>query len=145
MTGAFSFGEIEGRLDGSVRGLRLLNWEPVAFDLALATPEDYRGRRKISQRAVDNLSSLGGGAQVLSQTVLKFFEKFSYRRLGLRCRLLDNVCRMSGVAPAPQGYYIVEGAGLPRINIIGFSTVVDWPQLVRRLKAATQSGAPSVE
>ena len=143
MTGAFSFGLIQGRLDGSIQGLRLLDWEPVAFDAWLATPES--GRRKISQKALDNLSSIGGGAAALGQTFLGVFDQFSYRRLGIRCRLLDNICSMAGVAPAARGYYLVQGSGIPRIDVIGYSDRVDWPQLVRRLKAATRSEGPEFD
>src|SRR5690606_25000177 len=32
LTHTFSFGAIEGRLDGDVRALELLNWKPVHFD-----------------------------------------------------------------------------------------------------------------
>ncbi len=138
LTGAFSFGKIEGRLAGRVDGLRLLNWRPVAFDLDLHTPPDAGGRRRLSQRAVDNLSSIGGGsAASLQSGLLRLFEEFSYRDIGLKCRLRNHVCQMGGVAPGPRGgYYIVRGRGLPQINIVGFSNVVDWPLLVARLREA---------
>jgi hypothetical protein len=140
MTGTFSFGKIEGRLDGRISGLRLLDWTPVAFDLELISRD--RGKRRISQRAVDNLSAIGGGPSALvSQTFLRFFDDFGYRQLGLKCQLRNNVCRMGGVGAAGNGYYIVQGSGLPRIDVIGFSAQVDWPQLLRRLKAATRSAA----
>jgi hypothetical protein len=42
---------------------------------------------------------------------------------------------MSGVDSAGDGYTIVEGAGLPRIQVIGFRRRVDWPTLVDRLEA----------
>ena len=52
---------------------------------------------------------------------------------------------MGGVEPTSTGYYIVKGSGIPRIDIIGFSSQVDWPQLLRRLDAATRSGAVSID
>jgi hypothetical protein len=60
LTGAFNFGRMEGQMSGWMRDLRLLDWRPVAMDTRMFTHEDAR-RRRISQRAVDNLSSLGGG------------------------------------------------------------------------------------
>ena len=144
MTSAFSFGKIEGRLSGKVGDLRLLDWQPVAFDLDLYTDTSIKARRRISQRAVDNLSSIGGGAAALSQTVLRVFDDFAYKRLGLKCRLSNNVCRMGGVGDAASGYFIVKGSGIPRIDIIGYSKQVDWPQLLRRLDAATRSGGAQV-
>lgn len=147
LTGTFAFGKIEGRLDGHIRGLWLQNWQPLAFDAALATPEDDTSRHRISQRAVDNLSRIGGGmGQVLSQTFLGLFEEFPYDRLGIRCRLRNGICEMGGVAPAQEGYYLVKGTWLPpRINVIGYADAVDWPALVARLQAATAGGTPQVQ
>ncbi len=145
MTGAFSFGKIEGVLVGQVKDLRLLDWRPVAFDLDLHTRREEGRRQRISQRAVDNLSSIGGGVAALGSSVLKIFEDFGYKELGLSCELRNNTCTMGGVGDVGNGYYLVRGSGLPRIDIKGFSRQVDWPQLVRRLQAATESGPVSVE
>ena len=140
LTGAFNFGRITGLMSGSVTGLRLLDWQPVAFDARFQTHEDAPGRR-ISQRAVDNLSSLGGagGGAMLSGTLLRVFEDFPYRRAGFSCRLANNICRMDGVAPHESGgYYLVEGRQLPRLDIIGHRRLVDWPRLVGQLRAVTE-------
>lgn len=146
LTRTFSFGNIEGRVGGRVHDLVLLDWRPVAFDARLATPEDDDSRHRISQRAVENLTSLGGGGVggALSRTVLSVFEQFSYDRLGIRCRLREGVCDMGGVAPASGGYYIVKGGGLPRIDVIGYEDRVDWDVLVARLKSITSTEGPVV-
>lgn len=149
VTRAFSFGRITGRLSGDIRELELFNWTPVAFDARFYTPPADRSRRRISQRAVENIGSIGGsGAGVtaaLSSGFLRFFDDFSYDRLGLSCRLANDVCYMNGVAPAPNGgYYLVTGKGLPRIDVIGNSRQVDWPRLVQQLIAVTQSEGPVV-
>lgn len=149
MTGAFSFGRITGRLSGRFDGLRLFNWSPVAFDAKLYTPPDDRSRHRISQRAVENIGSIGGGGAgvtaALSSGFLRFFDDFNYERLGLSCRLENDVCAMEGVAPAPNGgYYLVKGRGLPRIDVIGNSRRVDWPRLVQQLIAATHGNGPVV-
>lgn len=149
MTGAFSFGRITGRLSGRIDGLRLFNWTPVAFDARLFTPPGDRSRHRISQRAVENIGSIGGGGAgvtaALSKGFMRFFDDFNYEQLGLSCRLENDVCAMDGVAPAPNGgYYLVKGRGLPRIDVIGSSRRVDWPRLVRQLIDATKSGGPTV-
>lgn len=150
ITSAFSFGRITGRLSGSIAGLQLFNWTPVAFDAKLFTPPDDRSRHRISQRAVENIGSIGGGGAgvtaALSSGFLRFFEDFNYDRLGVSCRLENEICVMDGVAPAPNGnYYLVRGKGLPRIDVIGSSRRVDWTRLVQQLLAATESGGPVVE
>jgi hypothetical protein len=147
MTETFDFGKITGTIEGKVQNLRLANWQPVAFDAYLRTPQNDTVRHRISQQAVNNLSELGGGASgALSRSVLRFFEDFSYQRLGLSCKLRNEVCEMDGVEPAEQGYYMVKGGGLPpRINVIGYTRLVDWPELVTRLEAVSNSAGPVVQ
>jgi hypothetical protein len=147
LTRAFDFGRIEGKLSGQIKDLQLVNWQPVHFDAILATPKDDKSRRRISQQAVQNLSALSGGdpTAVLSRGILRLFKTFRYKRLGLQCRLRNGICEMSGVGPAGAGYYLVQGEGLPRIDVIGYNPQVDWDELVTRLQAAMQSGRPIVE
>ena len=150
VTSAFSFGRITGRLSGSIHELELFNWSPVAFDARLFTPENDRSRHRISQRAVENIGSIGGGGAgvtaALSSGFLRFFDDFNYARLGITCKLTNEICEMGGVGPAPNGgYYLVQGRGLPRIDVIGNARRVDWPRLVRQLIDATQSGGPVVD
>ena len=150
VTSAFSFGGITGRLSGAINGLKLFNWQPVAFDARLFTPPDDRSRHRISQRAVQNIGSIGGGGAgvtaALSGGVMKFFDDFNYDRLGLSCRLENEVCVLDGIAPAPNGgYYLVKGKGLPRIDVIGGAHRVDWPRLVEQLIAVTESEGAVVQ
>ncbi len=148
LTGAFGFGEITGRLDGHVRNLRLLDWEPVAFDAAFNTVKRSGVPRRISQRAVRDLTEVGGGgiAAGIQAQMLKAFASFGYERIGLSCLLSNNVCTMGGVdAGGSGGYTIVEGSGLPRVSVIGHQKRVDWPVLVARLKAATEGQMPVID
>ncbi len=140
VTGHFAFGRITGRLEGHIERLYLENWRPVSFDAWFGTPPGDRTRHRISQKAVENLANLGGGfaADLLSRTLLRFFDEFGYDSLGLGCHLKDKVCELSGVAPAPNGYYIVKGGGLPRIDVIGYNRRIDWPTLITRLARITQ-------
>jgi hypothetical protein len=152
LTDTFSFGLIQGRLSGDVTGLEMIAWRPVAMDLHLYTPPADKSRHRISQRAVENLASVGGGgaAAALSSGFLKFFEEFSYNKIGIRCVLQDGTCTMSGAGPAGesefgQGYYIVKGSGLPRIDVVGYRHQVSWDALVDQLINIMESGAPVVD
>jgi hypothetical protein len=142
VTSVFDFGSITGPLQGSIDNLRLVDWKPVAFDARLLA--DQGGR--ISQRAVNNLTSVGGGgiAAGLQGAVLKLFKTFGYKRIGLNCTLAGTVCHMSGLENAGDGYTIVDGSGLPHLEVIGHQHEVDWPTLVNRLKAATEGGGPQI-
>lgn len=152
LTGAFSFGRIEGRLDGEVRGLKLLGFKPVAFDAKVYTSPQNPGRRRISQRAIDNISNLGGGPSgLLSRSALRFFDDFAYSQLGWSCVLANGLCRMDGIAPAPDGgYVLVKGSLIPRIDVVGHSRRVDWNAFYAQLlglrelqKPTTSVGAPA--
>ena len=135
---------ITGRLSGRMEDLETFDWMPVSFDAQFGTPPGDRSKHRISQRAVTNLSSIGGGsgggvAAALQGGLLRFFDDFGYDRLGLTCQLANDVCTMGGVAPAADGYYIVKGKGLPRIDVIGSQTRVAWTRLVRQLATITES------
>jgi hypothetical protein len=150
LTNTFEFGMITGRLSGRVKALETYNWLPVAFDAAFYTTPGDRSKHRISQRAVANLSSIGGGsggtvAAALQGGFLRFFESFGYDRLGLSCRLANDTCAMDGVGPATGGYYIVKGASIPRIDVIGNQRKVAFTRLLSQLAAVMQSPGPLVE
>lgn len=147
LTRTFSFGRITGRLDGYVKGLHMEAWQPVSFDARFYTPEKDDSKHRISQRAVDNISNLGGAglSGSLARTFLGFFDEFRYKRIGIGCRLINGVCDMVGAGKAKQGYYLMEGSGIPRVDIIGYNRTADWSRLVEQLKQITTTGAPVVE
>ncbi len=149
LTSVFGFGEITGALDGSVRGLRLVDWSAQAFDAQLRTDDAWKGRRRISQRAVQDLSSVGGTGGLgdsLQAQALQLFDDFGYRRIGISCRLANEVCVMDGLGSVGAGFSIVQGSGLPRLRVVGFNRRVDWPVLVDRLVAVTQGeSTPIIE
>ena len=140
VTQTFSIGSLTGRLEGHLLGLELFDWSPVAFDALFQTPPGERGDHRISAHAVGNLSNIGrgGGGVVaaLQSGAFRMFDEYDYARIGLRCRLANDVCLMSGIEPAGAAYYILKGKGLPHIDIIGNAGRVSWPQLVGQI--ATQ-------
>lgn len=146
LTGVFGFSEISGKMDGSIHGLQLTNWKPVAFTADLTA----NNGGKISQNAIKSLTEVGGGgiAGGLQSMALRLFKRFDYAKLGLSCTLANGVCAMGGIQPDPDpddhGYTIVEGSGLPRITVIGHERGVDWATLVGRLKAVTHGQAPVI-
>ena len=148
LTGAFDFGSISGKLDGRIDDLRLVNWQPVAFDAQLVTDRHRGVRQRISQRAVQDLTSVGDASIVssLQSQLIGFFDDFGYSRIGIGCRLSEEVCTMDGLGSAGEGFIIVKGSGLPRLTVVGFNRRVDWPTLVERLAAVgTGDVKPLVE
>lgn len=147
VTEVFDFGSISGRLDGSIRDLRLVDWTATAFDAELYTQRRRDVKQRISQRAVQNISSVGDASFVtsLQGQLIGLFDDFGYRRLGISCRLQNQVCTMgglesigkeaSGSGSDKSGFTLIQGAGIPRLNVVGFNRQVDWPTLLERLQA----------
>ncbi|MGR8918188.1 MAG: hypothetical protein ACU85V_01115 [Gammaproteobacteria bacterium] len=145
VTAVVPFGRVSGRLHGDIDDLALLKGEPVTFDARFYTPEDDDSRHRLSQRAVDTISRVAGGGAALSSTFLRIFENFAYDRLGISCRLVNDVCLMDGVEQADGGYYIVKGALLPRVDLIGRVRQVRWSRLIEQLERALNEGEFRIE
>ncbi len=145
MTEAFSFGSITGYADAEIKGLELVSWKPVQFDAKIISSEGTY-RKRISQRAVQNISSLGGAGAgaALQASFLRFFGEFGYDKIGITCRMRHGVCEMGGVEDVSSGYLLVKGGGLPAISVIGYNRSVDWAELVERLQAAARSNLKPV-
>jgi hypothetical protein len=145
LTQTFEVGSITGKLEVDVLGLELFGWSPTAFDARLATPKGDKSRHRISAKAVRSLANVGGAGggvvQALQSGVLRFFDEYGYDKLGITCKLVGDVCEMSGVEPAGVGYYIVKGAGVPRIDIVGSQGRVNWNQLLASISTAEFGGA----
>ena len=146
MTSAVKFGDISGKVDASVIGLEMENWEPLAFEARIVTSAgDFR--KRISQRAVQNISSIGGaGAGAAIQTsLLRFFDSFGYSRLGLSCKLVNGVCEMGGVGPGPSGgYTIIAGGGVPAVNVVGYNRFVGWQEMLERIRAVIEGNSKMI-
>jgi hypothetical protein len=145
LTRTFSFGAIEGKLDGDIRNLELQNWKPVKFD-ALVQSSPGRYPKKISQRAVENISALGGGgaAAAVQRSFLRFFEQFNYGKMGLSCRLRNDICVMGGIESTPHGYVIVKGSGIPAITVMGYNETFGWSELLARIKRVTDGNSKAI-
>jgi hypothetical protein len=137
LTGVFGFGSISGRLDGRIDDLRLVDWRATAFDAHLYTDRSAGVRQRISQRAVQNISSVGDAsfASSLQGRLIGIFDDFGYSAIGIRCRLRNEVCEMGGLRSGGDTFTIVAGAGLPHLTVVGHNRLVDWPVLVERLAA----------
>ncbi|HUA79196.1 MAG TPA: hypothetical protein VL997_02400 [Dyella sp.] len=135
----FSFGPMSGRMDGTIESLQLVGGSAVGFKASLLAQNGGR----ISLRAANNLSIVTGGtaANGLQGAVMKLFKTMGYKRMGIHASLQNGVCTLGGLDGDVSGYSIVEGTGLPYLHVVGAQTQIDWPVLVRRLKAAQSAVA----
>lgn len=147
LTKTFSFGQITGFVDADVKGLEIAGWQPLAFDARImSSPGDYP--RRISQRAVANITTVGGGgaAAAIQGSVLRFFEEFGYSKIGLSCRLENGICRMGGIESGGNRgtYTIIKGGGIPALTVMGYNRSVRWNELISRLQAAIHNSSGPV-
>jgi len=142
ITRTFNFGSISGKLEGDIKDLRLQHWKPVSMDAFVRTA-DGPFEKKISQRAVENITALGGEgtAAALQRTFLRFFKEFSYEKIGLSCQLRGDICKMGGVDQIPGGFVIVKGKGAPSVNVNGYTQYVSWKDVLARMQRVTDSNS----
>ncbi len=145
LTRTFNFGAIEGKLEGDIIDLRLDNWKPVRMDAIIQTM-DGKHEKKISQRAVENITAFGGEgtAKALQRTFLRFFKEFNYEKIGLSCQLRDDICKMGGVESTAGGYIIVKGKGAPTVDVNGFTQYVSLSDLIARIKRITDTNTKMI-
>src|SRR5690554_2138240 len=136
LTKTFDFGLITGRLSGEVDALRVTNWKVDRMDAKIYSVKTEHTKQTISQKAIENISSLGGIQGAISRTFLRFFEQFKYKKIKLSCKLHNSVCLIGGIDNTARKFTIVEGGGLPKINIVGFAREIDWDIFVNRLLTA---------
>jgi hypothetical protein len=149
LTRTFEVGTITGRLEGGLTNLELFDWSPVAFDMYLGTPANDRSDRQISVDAINSISNVGGTAgtgvaAAMRTGVLRFFSNYRYKRLALRCVLEDDICSLSGAPISPNRYYLLEGAGVPRVDIIGNTGRVRWSELLEQIEWQIRTGGTFV-
>lgn len=145
LTSAFEFGSITGRLEGRIDDLELFDWMPTSFDASLRTPLGDRSRKRISVAAINSLSTIGGTAGVgvataLQSGMLRFFSRYRYRQLAIRCILKDDICDLSGAPIDEIRFYLLEGAGIPRVDIIGNSGRLQWSKLLQQIAWQIETG-----
>lgn len=146
LTRTFEFGSITGFIDADVHALEMAHWRPIGFDARVHSSAG-RYRKRISQRAVQNIGALAGpgAGAALQRGILGFFDSFGYRDIGLSCRLKGGVCIMGGIGDETAGSFdIVRGGGIPALNVIGYNRRVDWNELVDRLQRVIESNSAPV-
>jgi hypothetical protein len=146
MTGAVKFGNITGKLDVDIKDLEMENWQPLAFDARVITsPGDFK--KRISQRAVQNISSIGGAGAgaAIQASFLSVFSSFGYDKIGLSCKLSGGICELGGAENVGSGgFYMVKGGGMPSVNVVGYNRRVGWEELLTRIKAVIDGNSKMV-
>ena len=145
MTRAVKFGNITGYLDVDVDDLVMENWQPLSMNAKVLTSAgDFR--KRISQGAVQNISSIGGAGAgaAIQRSFLRFFDTFGYDKIGISCKLRNGICEMGGADTASGGYTLIKGGGLPAVNVVGYNRFVGWQELLERIKAVIDGNSKPI-
>ena len=143
LTDTFEFGRIEGSLNGLLRDLRLEDWRPASFDARFETLDDDPRPHRISRKALNNLNELGGGlGGTMSKGFLRIFPSYSYGKLGLRCRLRNNIGELGGIKETDQGFYLLTRGGMlpPWVEVKAVGRSMPWNELIDGFKQISAGG-----
>jgi hypothetical protein len=133
---ALAVGRVTGRLSGTMEGLRIAYDQPVAFHLKMESVPVKDVRQVVSLTAVNNISLVGTGSALSGRGIslmAKFFREFSYDRIGIECRLKNDVFTVRGIIREDGVEYLVKRRFFAGINVInanpdnriGFSDMLD--------------------
>ncbi len=146
LTSPTSFGRVTGWIKGEIKGLVMSGVQPEAFEMVIENDPDYRGPKKISIKAIENLAILGGsgGGVPLLGT---FFKDFSYSRIGISCRLSNDVFELHGLTRKGGVEYLVERGFLGGVNVVNMNPdgKILFADMVERLKRITSTEFEKME
>ena len=133
-TRTFDFGEMNGILDGHIRGLQLYGRTPAAFEASVSTRDS--GTRNISVKALNNINILsqGGMSAALSRGIYRFIDFYRYHKIAFDCSLVNDTFTLIGTARPDSKRYLVDGSFLPpRIDITISTPTISFKEMVKRL------------
>jgi hypothetical protein len=141
LTRTFSFGSIEGRFDADLHELEMEGLKPLRFEARVRSSEgDYP--RMLSLGALRDITALGEGGAAADAIPARAMG-FGYARIDVGCKLANGICLLDGIRHEGDGVLLMEGSGIPSVNIIGYNRRIDWEALVARIREVI-AGKPGV-
>jgi hypothetical protein len=144
LTTGTSFGKVEGILHGRVEGLEIAYGQPQKFDLLFETFRTKGISQKISVKAVENISHIGGGQSPfmgLAGSFASMFRNFPYKKIGVRASLENDVFRINGTVKEGGKEYLVKRGGIFGVDVINQKpdNRVSFKDMIKRIKRVTAS------
>ena len=111
ITRAFDFGAIHGVARGEVRDCELFGGIPVRFEAEVETIKTKGISQKINVKAVNNIVILGTGGKVtaLDRGLHKFFDTFTYSKIGVRMSLRNDAFLLRGTERRGRRELFIKG------------------------------------
>ena len=135
-----NFGLITGFVKGYVKKLSLVNFRyPLSFE-AMVKTENVKGvSKRISLKAVNSISSVGGG---IASIAIPFFKSFPYSGIGFVATLRNNRFQIHGLYKSGNVEYIVKKGFIVGVNVINVNrnSSIRWADFLDRLKRVLKRG-----
>ena len=140
------FGLVTGAVKGWVNGLVMSGGQPEAFNLLVKTDEKASRSKKISIKAIENLSILGGGGGSVS-FLGRLFKEFSYSDIGISCKLKNDIFELHGLYRKGDREYLVKRGFWGGVNVINMNPRgrISFRDMLDRLKRIGESSQSKVE
>ena len=139
LTRRLDFGEMTGILQGTLEDLELFRGVPVRFSARLETLHREGVPRTIDVKAVNNITILSTGqrAGMLDRGIQKFFDRYTYERLGVTLRLDRDVLLLRGLERRGDKELFLRGRLPFRIDVVNAQPgkTVSFQTMVGRLKS----------
>ncbi len=149
-------GIIQGTLSGNIQNLVLAGGIPISFQARFGSVESRKPQR-ISVKALETIQTLGTGlaGNPISRGMMSLFKNYRYSRFGFGCRLENDIFYLNGidqhgneikksvkrVKKNNQKEYLVVGSLLPpTVEVINFVPIIDWKEMIQRLKSVGLAG-----
>ncbi|RUM87444.1 MAG: hypothetical protein DSZ23_05830 [Thermodesulfatator sp.] len=146
LTKPTSFGVVTGVVNGYIKGLVMSGVQPERFEFLLENDDSADVPKKISLKAVENLSILGGGEGSIS-FLGYFLKEFSYSRIGISCSLNNDIFVLHGLVKKNGVEYLVKRGFLGGVNVINMNPGgrIRFKDMVKRLERISESDKSKME
>ncbi len=135
---SFKFGQMGGLVQGRVEDLTFSFGQPERFEFEIQSVKKKGVRQYVNAKAVNNLSILSTGSPFsFKRGVLRFFKSFPYAKLGIYCKLENDIFTLRGTIHQRGVEYLIRRGGLGGIDVVQRDpeNKIRWKQMLRRLKA----------
>jgi hypothetical protein len=139
LTRRFDFGEMTGTLEGSLEDCELFRGVPVRFSARLETVHRKGVPRTVDVKAVNNITILGTGQRtnIFDRGIQRFFNRYTYDRLGVTMRLDKDVLLLRGLEHRGERELFLRGRLPFRIDVVNAQPgkTVSFQTMVGRLRS----------
>lgn len=141
---SLKFGQMGGIIEGRVSDLTFSFGQPERFELEIHSVRKRGVKQYVNADAVNTLSILSTGVgSGLSSTLLRFFEFFPYAKLGIYCKLENDVFVLRGTIHEKGVEYLIKKGRFRGIDVVNQNPKnrIRWKEMLKRLKTIGQGSA----